>query len=138
MIRGLPICAALAAALLVGCGSTAPSSSIPVTIDNETDVAVGLYVGGEWVGTYPPGASIEVPLPGNVRQPTTIELLAPSGAVLVSAPLNEGQHADAAAGGYGAGDTVATQCGVVTLLVGRLRMDEALTPANADDPVPCE
>ena len=138
MQPGLALRAVLAAALLVGCGPAAQTDAVPVSITNETDVAVGLYVGGQWVGTYPAGASVEVPLPPDVRLPTTIELLAPSGAVLVTAPLNEGQHGDAAAGRYGAGASVDTQCGIVTLLVGRLGTGEALAPPNADDPVPCE
>lgn len=128
----------LAAALVVGCGPATQSPAIPISIENDTDVAVGLYVGGEWLGTYPAGASVEVPLPADVLLPTTIELLAPSGAVLVSAPLNEGQHGDAAAGRYGTGESVTTECGNVTLLVGRLGAGEALALPNAEDPVPCE
>lgn len=138
MIAGLTLRAVLAAAVLVGCAPAGQTDAVPVSITNETDVAVGLYVGGQWVGTYPAGASVEVPLPPDVGLPTTIELLAPSGAVLLSASLNEGQHADAAAGGYGIGESISTQCGIVTLLVGRLGAGEALAPPNADDPVPCE
>ena len=128
----------LAAALLGGCGSATPSAEVPVSIQNESGVAVGLYVGGEWRGTYPAGASVEVALPHDVRLPTTVELLAPSGAVLVSAQLSEGQHGDAAAGRYGAGESVGTECGIVTLLIGRLGAGEALAPPDADDPVPCK
>ena len=138
MIRGFATQAVLAAALVAGCGPMTPLSAVPISIVNDTDVAVGLYVGGEWRGTYPAGASVEVPLPADVRLPTTVELLAPSGAVLVSAPLNEGQRADAAAGRYGTGEAVSTECGNVTLLVGRLGTGDALRPPNADDPVPCE
>jgi hypothetical protein len=138
VIRGFGTRALLAAALLAGCGQATQSSAIPISIENDTDVAVGLYVGGEWRGTYPSGASVEVPLAADVRLPTTIELLAPSGAVLISASLNEGQHGDSAAGRYGAGESVSTECGIVTLLVGRLGTGEALAPPNADDPVPCE
>jgi hypothetical protein len=138
VIGGFATRAVLAATLVAGCGSTSPASATPISIVNPTDVAVGLYVGGEWRGTYPAGASVEVPLPADVRLPTIVELLAPSGAVLVSAPLSEGQRADAAAGRYGTGESVSTECGNVTLLVGRLGTGEGLAPPNADDPVPCE
>jgi hypothetical protein len=138
VIRGLATRAALAATFVVGCDPALPSAAIPVSIENETDVAVGLYVGGDWVGTYPAGASVEVPLPGDLRLPTTIELLAPSGALMLSAELSDGQYAKAAAGGYGAGASVSTQCGIVTLLVGRVGTSGALAPPNTDDPVPCE
>lgn len=138
MIRGLATRAVLATALFVGCDSATPGSAIPISIENETDVAVGLYVGGDWIGTYPAGAIVEVPLPGDVGLPATIELLAPSGAVMLSTQLNEGQHGKAAAGGYGTGASVSTRCGIVTLVVGRLGTSEALAPPSAGDPVPCE
>ena len=137
MIRGLPSRAVLAVEILVGCSPPSDTSAIPVSIANDTDIAVGLYVGGNWVGTYPAGASVEVPLPGDLRPPTTLELVAPSGAVLVSVPLDEAQHDDAAAGRLGAGEAVSTQCGVITLLVGRLGAGESLAPPRADALVPC-
>lgn len=129
MIRDLPASATLAVALLVGCDTAAPASPIPITIDNETDVAVGLYVGGNWVGTYPAGASVEVSLPSDLRLPTTVELRSPSDAVLVEVAVNEDQHAAAEAGGYGGGASQGLPCGTLTLLVGRLTAGEALAPA---------
>ena len=138
MIRGFATRAVLAAALLAGCGPTTPPSAVPISIVNDTDVAVGLYIGGDWLGTYPAGASVVVPLPSELRLPTMVELLAPSGAVMLDVTLDEGQVTNAARGGYGTSRSVPVACGVVTLVVGTLAEGQSPEPPSTDDPVPCE
>jgi hypothetical protein len=127
----------LAAGLLTGCAFGAASSDIPVTIENDTSVPVGLYVDGAWVGTYAPGAHVAVPLPVRDRFPAAVELRSPSGAVLVSLTLSEHQDAAAEAGGYGGGESQGLPCGTLTLLVGRLDPGEALAPPASVSPGTC-
>ena len=145
MRPGLALAAFLVALLaMAGCGVAhdvgvigREPTDIPINIDNETDVAVGLYVDGTWIGTYAPGSRLAVPMPAPKRHPTTVELRSPSDAVLLSLALNEGQHAAADAGGYGAGESRGLPCGTLTLLIGRLAEDEALAPAASVEPGPC-
>jgi hypothetical protein len=140
VIAGLATRAALATALLTGFGPEPETSLVPVRIENDTDVSVGLYVGDEWLGTFPAGSSVEVTLPSasSLRLPTMLELLAPSGAVRLSVALAEDQLAGAATGGYGTSQSVDVACGVVTLVVGRLVVGQTPEPPSTDDPVPCE
>ena len=137
MVRGLTARALLAAGLLTGCVFGAAPSDIPVTIENDTSVPVGLYVDAAWVGTYAPGAQVAVPLPERDRFPVTVELRSPSDAVLVSLTLSEDQHAAAEAGGYGGGESQGLPCGMLTLLVGRLDPGEAPAPAASVAPGTC-
>jgi hypothetical protein len=120
-----------------GCGMVPATSDIPVTVANDTDVAVGLYVDGHWVGTYAPGTEVAVPLPGRLRFPSTLELRSPSDAALLAVTLNEGEHATAESGGYGVGESRGLSCGTLTLLVGRLDEGEALAPATSVEPGAC-
>jgi hypothetical protein len=145
MRQGLALVALLVALLAttgcsiatdVGIAGREPTD-IPINIDNGTNVAVGLYVDGAWVGTYAAGSKLAVPMPAPRRLPTTIELRSPSDAPLLSVTLDEGQHAAAEAGGYGAGASQGLPCGVLTLLVGRLADGEALAPAESVEPGTC-
>ena len=145
MQPGLSMAALLVVLLAVaGCGLASDvgvigreATDIPISIENDTNVPVGLYVDGAWVGTYAPGSRLAVPMPAPRRLPTTIELRSPSDAALLSVTLNEGQHAAAEAGGYGAGASQGLPCGVLTLLVGRLADGEALAPAESVEPGTC-
>jgi hypothetical protein len=144
MRPGLAIAALLAVIAVAGCGRATDvglvgreATDIPISIENDTDVAVGLYVDDAWIGTYAPGARLAVPMPAPRRHPTTVDLRSPSDAVLLSLTLNEGQHAAAEAGGYGAGASQGLPCGVLTLLVGRLADGDALAPAESVEPGAC-
>lgn len=121
----------LIASIAVAC---APSG--PLRVDNATDIAVGIYADGRWVGTYGPGTSGDASISG-VGRPQTLEVRSPSGAVLLSLPINDDQLAAGAAGGYGNGTSVGLPCGVVTVLIGRLTENEALAPAASVEPGPC-
>jgi hypothetical protein len=138
VIRGFVPRAVLAVALLASCAQPARTSATAVRIENDADVPVGLYIGGTWLGTYPAGASVVVPLPSELRLPTMVELLAPSGAVMLDVTLDERQVADAARGGYGTSRSIPVACGVVTLVVGTLAEGQSPEPPSTDDPVPCE
>jgi hypothetical protein len=137
-MRGLgPQLVLVSALLSAGCGVVPATSDIPVTVANDTDVAVGLYLDGAWVGTYAPGAQVAVPLPVRDRFPVTVELRSPSDAVLVAVALSEDQHAAAEAGGYGGGESQGLPCGTLTLLVGRLAAAETVVPPASVAPGAC-
>ena len=55
---------------------------VRVHIENQTDVPVGVYVNGGWVGTYPAGAETSVPIAGHGGPPYTVGSEGPDGAVL--------------------------------------------------------
>jgi hypothetical protein len=145
MRPGLALAAILVAVLVVaGCGVARDvgvvgrePTDIPINLHNDTDVAVGLYVDGAWIGTYAPGSRLAVPMTTPKREPTTVELRSPSDTVLLSLTLNERQYAAAEAGGYGAGESRGLPCGTLTLLVGRVAADEVLAPAASIEPGPC-
>lgn len=122
---------ALIAWVVVAC---APSG--PLHVENATDIAVGVYADGHWVATYAPGASGDASIPG-AGQPQALEVRSPSGAVLLSLPINDDQLAAGAAGRYGNGTSVGLPCGVVTVLIGHLSETEALAPAASVEPGPC-
>ncbi len=120
----------LVAALAAGCASG------PLQVDNATDTALAVYLDGRWVGTYAPGTSGDASIAGQGR-PQILEVRSPSGAVLLSLPINDDQLAAGAAGGYGNGASVGLPCGIVTVLIGRLAADIALAPAESVAPGPC-
>ena len=122
---------ALIASVAVAC---APSG--PLHVDNATDIAVGVYADGRWVATYAPGASGDASVSG-VGRPQTLEVRSPSGAVLLSLPINDDQLGVGGAGGYGNGASIGLPCGVVTVLIGQLGADAALAPAESIEPGPC-
>jgi hypothetical protein len=135
-VGGLPsvLGAVLATAALASCASAEP---VPIRIQNDTSVPVGLYVGGSWVGTYPPGAGSTVAVDRQLDPPVTVELRSPSDAILLRLTANEGAIEAARTGGYGVGESLGLPCGVLTALVGTLRPDEELAPAPSVQPGPC-
>ena len=115
----------------VACG---PSG--PLHVENASDIAVAVYVDGRWVATYAPGASGDASVSG-VGRPQALEVRSPSGAVLLSLPINDEQLAAGAAGNYGNAASVGLPCGVITVLIGQLGETEALAPAASVEPGPC-
>ncbi len=116
--------------------TVACAASGPLHVDNATDIAVGVYADGRWVATFAPGASGDASITG-VGRPQALEVRSPSGAVLLSLPINDDQLAAGAAGRYGNGASIGLPCGVVTVLIGQLGETEALAPAASVEPGPC-
>ncbi len=92
---------------------------------------------GEWIGTYPAGASREVLLRGPFDPPLDLELRSPSDAVLLELGVNNGQIEQATAGGHATGDSVGLPCGVLSVVVGTLRANEVPAPPPSVAPGPC-
>ena len=91
MIRVRLVVALVALVLATsGCARTAVDD-ITITLDNLTDTPIGLYVNGEWVGTYAAGASTEQHLGDHGGAPYTVEARSNSGAVLATVRVNEAQ-----------------------------------------------
>lgn len=132
-LRGVLVAVAAAVAL-TGCATDA---SVPIRIQNDTTVPVGLYVDGTWVGTYPAGADTTVQIDRSIQQSWTVELRSPSDAVLLRLSANDGTLEAARDGRYGVGESLGLPCGVLTALVGTLSADEALAPAESVAPGPC-
>ena len=127
--------AVVAAIGLTACGTDA---SVPIRIENETTVPVGLYVNGTWVGTYPPGVDTTVAVTRSIEQAWIVELRSPTDAVLLRLNANDAALHAAREGRYGAGESRGLPCGALTAVVGTLSADEALAPTRASAaPGPC-
>lgn len=137
MRRGGLLATLVALVAAVGLSACATETPVPVRIQNETSVPVGLYVNGTWVGTYPSGADTTVQVDRPIEQPWIVELRSPTDAVLLTLNPSPGTLADARSGRYGVGESLGLPCGVLTALVGSLGADEALAPAESVAPGPC-
>ncbi len=132
--RGL---AAIVVAVVALAGCTT-ADSVPITLQNATTVPVGLYVNGDWRGTYPAGADTTVAVAHAAPGPWTVELRSPTDAVLLRLRANDGALEAARDGRYGVGESRGLPCGELIAIVGTLSADEALAPTRASiKPGPC-
>jgi hypothetical protein len=130
----------IAVALLVSmaaCSRTA-ASDITITLDNRTDTPVGLYVNDEWVGTYPPGASVREPLGDHGGAPYIVDVRTPAGTSLARVDVNEAQAASITMGGAAVAVEQGLPCGIIRLVIGALAEDEAPAPAESVAPGACD
>lgn len=119
-----------------GCGRTA-SADITITLDNLTDTPIGLYVNGDWIGTYAPGATTKQPLGDHGGAPYAVEARSDSGAALAVVRVNEAQAQDLAEAGRGVAVEQGVPCGVVRIVVGELGPSAVPAPAASVPPGPC-
>jgi hypothetical protein len=77
---------ALLALVVAGCLPVAAAED-RVQLRNETTTPVAVHVNGGWVGTYPAGAVVDVPIVGHGGPPFAVEVRSPSGALLTSVTL---------------------------------------------------
>lgn len=124
---GVVVVAVLALVSLSGC---APGDAVPIRIQNDTNVPVGLYVNGDWLGTYPAGANTTVSFDRPIAAPWAVELRSPSDAALLRLDANGGALEAARDGRYGAGESIGLPCGELTAILGTLSADEALAPTR--------
>lgn len=137
MIRVRLVVALVALVLATsGCGRTAVAD-ITITLDNLTDTPIGLYVNGDWIGTYPAGATTEQPLGDHGGAPYAVEGRSDSGAVLATVRVNEAQAQDLAEAGQAVAIEQGVPCGVVRIVVGELGPNEVPAPAASVPPGPC-
>lgn len=119
-----------------GCARMAVGD-IPVTLDNLTDVPVGLYVNGDWVGTFPAGASTTQTLGDHGGAPYDVEARSESGAVLAEVAVNQAQAASLTGGAMPIGVERGLPCGVVRIVVGVPDRNVVPAPAEAVPSGPC-
>ena len=128
MSRRWAITSGLVAAAVVGLGACSMGQpSTPMILENQTDTPLAVHADGHWVGTYAPKATASVPIPGD--PPVGIELVTPSGAVLVEWSFDERAAS--------AGDATVSEvpCGVIRLSVGPVDLP-ALDPPPPLGPCP--
>lgn len=122
---------AVSAVLIVaGCLAQAPDGPA-ARLENGTTVPVAVYMNDSWVGTYPPGAEVDVPI-GRAEIPVVIEARSPSGALLVSFTAT----ADDIAGTAGGAGMTVSSCGPIRLSVSQVELDPLPTPEVAPGPCP--
>ena len=128
----------LATVLAVGgCVDPDPGAGAALTVVNRTDTPVGVYVNDAWIGTDEPGATIETTLGPTDDADYRIEARSPTGAVLAVFVAPAAEVDRTRDGGPALGEEIGVPCGVVTILIGTLRDDEMLAPAEAVEPGPC-
>ena len=128
MSRRWAITSGLVAAAVVGLGACSIAQpSTPMILENQTDTPLAVHADGHWVGTYAPETTASVPIPGD--PPVGIELVTPSGAVLVEWSFDERAAS--------AGDATVSEvpCGVIRLSVGPVDLP-ALDPPPPLGPCP--
>lgn len=124
------------AASAIGCARMAVGD-IPITLDNLTDTPVGLYVNGDWVGTYSAGASTTQTLGDHGGAPYDVEVRTESGAVLAEVAVNEAQAASLTGGAMPIGVEQGVPCGIVRIVIGVPDADVVPAPGEAVAPGPC-
>lgn len=129
--RGSRAATLVMAAMVATACSVLPSGGPVARLENGTTVAVAVHMNDAWVGTYPPGAVVDVPI-GSAEAPVVIEARSPSGAVLVSFTATED---DIAGTSGGAGEAV-LPCGAIRLSVSAMELDPMHTPEVPPGPCP--
>jgi hypothetical protein len=123
--------ALLAALALVGC-QDAPSGH--AVIENATDIPLAVHVNGTWVGTYPAGATAEVPIRIGAG-PFRLEARSDSGATLSALEVTADDVAAVNAGTRSLQATSDTPCGMIRLTYGDAAVEPM--PAATSAPGPC-
>ena len=113
-----------------------------VHLTHRTAVPGVVSVNGAWVGTYPPGASVDVPIGGHGGPPYTITVHSPKGGELATFEII-GPDVSAVAGGAGVGGSSGTACGSIefsfgaTGAAGAGPVADPGAPAAVPDPAAC-
>ncbi len=102
-------------ALVIGCSSPAAP---PVSVSNQTNVAIALYVNGALAQTLEPETASEVPVTGHDGPPFSIEARTPSGTAIARWTVTADEYAAATSGKAGQDSTTAFPCGTIRLTVG--------------------
>lgn len=129
-------------ALLVGLALAACAVSVSpadrIALENRTDTPVAVHVNGGWVGTYPAGAVVNVPIRGHGGPPFRIEVRSPSGAILYELTLSAGDALAVAEGQSSMTTGSAVPCGWIELSYGITVLEgrEPVAPQSPTGPCP--
>ena len=127
-----PVVVAVIAVLAVAGCQGAPSAH--VVLENATGIPLAAHVNGAWVGTYPAGATAEVPIRG-ADGPYRIEVRSDSGATLSSLDISVDDAVKAQAGTGSLRATTDTPCGMIRLTFGDAAVESM--PVSTSEPGPC-
>jgi hypothetical protein len=133
VIRATLVAAILAtSAAIAGCQG-APAAH--ATLENRTDVPLAVHVNGGWVGTYPAGATAEVPIRDG-GAPYRIEARSASGAVLSALDVTVDDAQRVRTGTRSLSATSDTPCGMIRLTFGDAAVQPMPVPTSAPGPCP--
>lgn len=123
--------AMVAVVVVVGCQD--PPSGHAV-VENATSIPLAVHVNGTWVGTYPAGATAEVPIRGG-SGPFRLEARSDSGATLSALDITADDVIQVGAGTRSLRATSDTPCGMIRLTYGDAAVDPM--PVATSEPGPC-
>ena len=123
--------ALITAVAVAGC-QDAPSGH--AVIENATDIPLAVHVNGTWVGTYPAGATAEVPIRTG-DGPFLLEARSDSGATLSALDVTADDVMAVGDGTRSLRATSDTPCGMIRLTFGDAAVEPM--PAATSEPGPC-
>jgi len=129
------IAAALVAAAAVAACGVAPAGGPTVRLDNGTTVPIAIHVNDRWVGTYPAGAVVDVPVPVQGGD-YLIEARTPSSASLVSLLGTSSRVEGASDGRLPMSSWADVGCGRVVLSIGPADLTILPDPPEPSGPCP--
>ena len=106
------------------------AGAIPLSVSNETSIAVDLLVNGAVVATVAPGAEIDVPTSELPARPWAIETRSPSGRVLSSLSVATSDYYDRLSGMAVRADL---SCGRIDVWLGPPMLGPAFVPGPSGD-----
>jgi hypothetical protein len=128
--------ACLAVVVLAGCSTLSPPrpGEVLAHLWNTTDEPVGLYVNGQWVGTYPEDSSIAVPIAGHGGPPWSVTAQDQTGAVLANAIVSVEDAAGLASGERVVESSATIGCGLIRIMAGTAEAVAESIPQGGEDP----
>ncbi len=130
--------AALVAVLVAASMAVASCQGAPaahVVLENRTDIPLAVHVNGGWVGTYPAGATVEVPIRDG-SPPYRIEARSGSGAVLSALDASVDDAQRVLAGTRSLSATSDMPCGIIRLTFGDAAVEPMPVPTSAPGECP--
>jgi hypothetical protein len=137
-VRTTPIAIALLLGVLAGCTApgTVPAGSMSVSIENGTTLTVTLVVNDAPVATVQPGNDADIPASQLSSLPWNVEARSPSGRVLVSLVVHDGDVVQAPGGSKGDANRVDLSCGRIDIWSGPPLLGPAPGPGSPGDCAP--
>lgn len=118
MRRAVLVLAAVAA--VAGCGFGGGLDGPTVHFVNRTAVPAVVSVNGGWVGTYPVGAAVEVPIGGHGGPPYRLAVHTPSGALLTEFDITAQDVTSVTSGNGNIGGSATSDCGTIEFSFGAI------------------
>lgn len=133
MQRAALVAVALAVSVAIAGCLSAPAAH--ARLQNGTDVPLAVHVNGGWVGTYPAGATVEVPIRDG-GAPYRIEARSGTGAVLSALDVTADDAQRVRTGTRSLSATSDTPCGMIRLTFGDAAVEPLPVPTSVPGPCP--